>query len=134
MFTVGPYQTKHRRSMFNIKISELLAMVGDYLICDGVGQQLAGTKEHIIQHENNLEDEERGFMGVKIYRHDHCLILSGLPKCDHCNRFLNLSSAKKKRVVKTINTPIHPNTLIVMNTRLYTAFQRYRSCRNGSRH
>ena len=96
--------------MFNIKISEILAMVGDYLICDGVGQQLAGTKEHIIQHENNLEDEERGFMGVKIYRHDHCLILSGLPKCDDCNRLLNLSSAKKKRVVKTINTPIHPNT------------------------
>ena len=28
---------KHPRSMFNIKISERLAMVGDYLICDGVG-------------------------------------------------------------------------------------------------
>ena len=119
-FSVGVYgwalpddhviYTKHRRSMFYIKISELLAMVGNYLICDGVGQQLAGTKEHIIQHKNNLEDEERGFMGVKIYRHDHCLILSGLPKCDDSNRLLNLSSAKTKRVVKTINTPIHPNT------------------------
>ena len=55
-FSVGVYgwalpdhhviYTKHRRSMFNIKISEFLAMVGDYLSSDGVGQQLAGTKEH----------------------------------------------------------------------------------------
>ena len=57
---------------------------------------LAGTKEHIIKQENNLEDKERGFKGVKIYRHDHCLILSRVYKCDNCNQLLNLCSSEWK--------------------------------------
>ena len=57
---------------------------------------LAGTKEHTIKQEKKLEDEERGFKRVKFYRHDHCLILSRVHKCDNCNQLLNLSSAERK--------------------------------------
>lgn len=64
-----------RRSMFNVNVREVLNTISQYSICEGLPTNVNEANEHIVQHENDKDEEQRGFRGKEYFRPDNCLIV-----------------------------------------------------------
>ena len=98
------------RSMFNITIRNLIEILGQYKICEGVQRSVNGAREHFIQYEREKSVEQRGFQGKKYFRPDSCELLCDGSVCSNCLSFISKEIEKEKKIEELKTKPLHPNT------------------------